>query len=59
VRLIADGRTMKEIADLLQLSPRTIETHKYQIMQVLGLTTTAQLIRYAIAHNLTTPPHSA
>src|SRR5262245_34170008 len=58
VRLIADGRTMKEVADILRLSPRTVETHKYQIMRVLGLTTTADLIRYAIEHNLTTPHRS-
>jgi DNA-binding NarL/FixJ family response regulator len=56
VRLIAEGRTMKEVADVLQLSPRTVETHKYQAMQVLGLGTTAELIRYAIEHRLTTPP---
>jgi DNA-binding NarL/FixJ family response regulator len=58
LRLIVDGRTMKEVADVLRLSPRTVETHKYQIMQALGLTTTAELIRYAIEHNLTTSPRS-
>lgn len=59
VRLIADGRTMKEVADVLGLSPRTVETHKYQIMEILGLGTTAELIRYAIEHNLTTPSRPA
>jgi DNA-binding NarL/FixJ family response regulator len=59
VRLIADGRTMKEVADVLRLSPRTVETHKYQAMQVLGLATTAELIRYAIEHQLTTRPPPA
>ena len=54
VRLIAEGRTMKEVAASLGLSPRTVETHKYQIMEALSLQTTAELIRYAIEHGLTT-----
>jgi DNA-binding NarL/FixJ family response regulator len=55
VRLLADGRTMKEVAATLGLSPRTVETHKYQVMATLGLASTAALIRYAIEHGLTTP----
>jgi DNA-binding NarL/FixJ family response regulator len=55
--LIAEGRTMKEVAALLRLSPRTVETHKYQIMAALGLQTTAELIRYALEQGLTTPRH--
>ena len=47
VSLIAEGRTMKEVAAALGLSPRTVETHKYQVMQALGFQTTADLIRYA------------
>jgi DNA-binding NarL/FixJ family response regulator len=54
--LISEGRTMKEVAAALRLSPRTVETHKYQIMEVLQLRTTAELIRYAIEHGLTAPP---
>jgi len=54
--LIAEGRTMKQAAAALRLSPRTVETHKYQIMEVLQLRTTAELIRYAIEHGLTAPP---
>jgi len=53
VSLIAEGRTMKEVAAALGVSPRTVETHKYQVMQVLGLQTTADLVRYAIEHGLT------
>ena len=56
VRLLADGRTMKEVAATLGVSPRTVETHKYQSMEALGLGSTAELIRYAIDHGLTTPP---
>jgi DNA-binding NarL/FixJ family response regulator len=55
VSLIAAGRTMKEVASVLGLSPRTVETHKYQIMAALSLQTTAELIRYAIEHGLAGP----
>jgi DNA-binding NarL/FixJ family response regulator len=59
VRLLAEGRTMKEAAAALGVSPRTVETHKYQALEALGLTTTADLIRYALEHGLTTPPRQA
>ena len=42
----------KEIAAALDLSPRTIETHKYQVMDTLGVSSTAELVRYAIEHKL-------
>jgi DNA-binding NarL/FixJ family response regulator len=57
--LLAVGRTMKEVAAVLGLSPRTVETHKYQIMETLGLKTTADLIRYALDQGLTGPTHQA
>jgi two-component system, NarL family, response regulator NreC len=53
LRLIVEGRRMKEIAATLQLSVRTVETHKYQMMQILGVDSTAELVRYAIEHRLT------
>ena len=52
LQLIAEGLTMKEVATTLQISPRTAESHKYEIMEILGLTTTAELIRYAIRTGL-------
>jgi DNA-binding NarL/FixJ family response regulator len=52
LRLILDGRRMKEIAATLRLSARTVETHKYQMMQVLGVESTAELVKYAIEHRL-------
>jgi DNA-binding NarL/FixJ family response regulator len=52
LQFIVQGRTMKEIAAALQLSRRTVETHKYEMMQVLGVETTAELIRYAIQFGL-------
>lgn len=54
LQLIAEGRTMKEIASILHISSRTAESHKYEMMQVLGVSTTAELIQYAIRLNLIT-----
>jgi DNA-binding NarL/FixJ family response regulator len=48
LQLIAEGRTMKEVASILQISPRTAESHKYEMMTVLGVSTTAELIQHAI-----------
>jgi DNA-binding NarL/FixJ family response regulator len=48
LRLIAEGQRMKEIAAALQLSTRTVETHKYQMMRALGADSTAALVRYAV-----------
>jgi len=48
LQLIAEGRTMKEIASILNISHRTAETHKYAMMEHLGLDTTADLIQYAL-----------
>ena len=50
--LIAEGRRMKEIAATLQISTRTVETHKYEMMQALGVQSTAELVRYAIRERL-------
>src|SRR5207247_3097238 len=52
LRLLAEGRTMKEIGEMLNITRRTTESHKYEIMRNLGLKTTAELIRYAIRINL-------
>jgi DNA-binding NarL/FixJ family response regulator len=53
LRLLADGKRMKEIAAVLGLSTRTVETHKYEMMQALGVGSTAELVKYAIKHELT------
>jgi DNA-binding NarL/FixJ family response regulator len=52
LRLITEGRRTKEIAVLLNVSTRTVETHKYEMMQALGVQTTVDLVRYAIEHRL-------
>ena len=48
LRFIAEGRRMKEIAAILDLSTRTVESHKYEMMRSLGVESTAELVRYAI-----------
>ena len=48
LQLIAEGRTMKEVAAVLHISPRTAESHKYDIMQALSVRTTAELVQYAV-----------
>jgi two-component system response regulator NreC len=52
LRLLALGHTNQEIAKQLYISVRTAETHRAHIMQKLGLTTRAELVRHAIAHGL-------
>jgi DNA-binding NarL/FixJ family response regulator len=52
LRLIVKGYRMKEIATVLKLSTRTVEAHKYEMMQVLELHSTAELVRYALEQNI-------
>ncbi len=52
LRLLAEGRTMREIGQMLNITTRTTESHKYEIMRNIGVKTTAELIRYAIRINL-------
>jgi DNA-binding NarL/FixJ family response regulator len=47
IQLLAEGKSMKEAADILKVTPRTIAFHKYRAMEVLGVKTTAMLIRVA------------
>jgi DNA-binding NarL/FixJ family response regulator len=54
LQLIAQGLTMKEIAAILHISPRTAESHKYEMMEALGVSTTAELIHHAIRLKLIT-----
>lgn len=52
LQLLAEGKSAKEIGAILGISPRTAETHKYKMMDDLGLPTTAELVQYAIRHGL-------
>lgn len=51
-RMIAEGRSVSEIAEQLNLSVKTISTHKARLMQKMNLTSTADLVRYAISNRL-------
>jgi DNA-binding NarL/FixJ family response regulator len=56
LQLLAEGLTMKEAADMLHVTPRTIAFHKYKIMDEFGLKTNSDLLRFAIKERLITPP---
>jgi DNA-binding NarL/FixJ family response regulator len=51
-RLIAEGKAVADIAERLNLSVKTVSTHKANILQKMGLGTTGDLIRYALSHRL-------
>jgi DNA-binding NarL/FixJ family response regulator len=52
LELLAQGKSAKEIASALGLSARTVEDHKYRLMESLGVDNSAELIRFAIRHGL-------
>lgn len=52
LQFLAEGRTAKEIANLLHITSRTVEFHKGQILDQLKLKTTADLIKYALTHGI-------
>ncbi len=52
LQLLAEGRSAKEIATILNISARTVEFHKYRIMDDLGITSGAELVKYAIRHGI-------
>jgi DNA-binding NarL/FixJ family response regulator len=54
LQLVAEGRSAKEIAADLAISTRTVEFHKYQMMEALGLHNSPELIRYALRNHLIT-----
>lgn len=52
LQLLAEGRSAKEIGSALDVSARTVEFHKYQIMQRLNVRTNAELVHFAIKHGI-------
>ena len=50
--MIAQGRSLNDIAEELHLSPKTVSTHKMRLMQKLGAQSTSDLVRYALTHGL-------
>jgi DNA-binding NarL/FixJ family response regulator len=55
LRLIAEGKTNKELAEQLGISPRTAENHRASIMNKLNLRSVSQLVRFAVRHKIITP----
>lgn len=52
LQLLAEGRSMKEVAAILNVTPRTVAFHKYTMMEQLKLKTGAELIQYAIKNSI-------
>lgn len=52
LQLLVEGRSAKEVAGILQISTRTVEFHKYTIMDNFGLKSTAELVRFAMEHGI-------
>ncbi len=52
IQLLAEGRSMKEVASALRITKRTVAAHKYAVMELLQLKTNAQLVQYAIKHRI-------
>jgi len=52
LQLLAEGKLMKEVADILSMSTRTVAFHKYRMMEVLGAKSNAELVRYAIRNHM-------
>ncbi len=53
LQLLAEGHTVKNIAAMIHISPRTVEFHKYRIMENLNLRTQADLVKFALEHGIT------
>jgi len=52
LQLLAEGKSMKEVAAVLNLTPRTVAFHKYRMMEQLRVKTSAELIQYAVKHHI-------
>jgi DNA-binding NarL/FixJ family response regulator len=55
LQLVADGHSSAEIAQLLHLSPKTVETYRSRLMQKMGISNVPGLVKFAIQHGLTGP----
>jgi DNA-binding CsgD family transcriptional regulator len=52
LRLLAEGRSMKEVGKILNITARTVAFHKYQMMAQLNITSSAGLIQYAVRQKI-------
>ncbi len=55
LQLLAEGHSMKQVGAILSLTPRTVAFHKYRIMEVLNITSTAELVQFAVRNNVVAP----
>jgi two-component system response regulator NreC len=53
LQLVAEGRSSGQVAEMIHISVRTVDTHRYNVMQKLGIHSIAGLTKFAIAHGLT------
>jgi DNA-binding NarL/FixJ family response regulator len=54
LQLLAEGNSMKEVADIIDITPATVAFHKYRMMETLNIKTNAELLEYAIKRQMTT-----
>jgi RNA polymerase sigma factor (sigma-70 family) len=52
LRLVAEGKTSREIADRLSISPKTVDTYRSRLMRKLGVENLAALVKFAIRHEV-------
>jgi len=52
LQLLAEGKIMKEVGGILNMTTRTVAFHKYKIMAVLGVKSSADLVRYAVRNHM-------
>jgi DNA-binding NarL/FixJ family response regulator len=52
LQMLAEGRTMQQVADILQITHRTVRFHKSRIMEELEIATNSQLVQYAMMHGM-------
>jgi DNA-binding NarL/FixJ family response regulator len=52
LQLLAEGKVMKEVGSILNMTTRTVAFHKYRIMEVLGAKSNAELVRYAVRNHM-------
>ena len=52
LQLLAEGNSMKQVAGVLNLTPRTVAFHKYRMMEQLKVKSTAELVQYAVRHHI-------
>jgi DNA-binding NarL/FixJ family response regulator len=52
LQLLAEGKVMKEVSNILHMSTRTVAYHKYRMMEVLGAKSTAELVKYAVKNHI-------